>query len=110
MVDVFKSQALLSDSILAWRVYVIWHQPTWLWYFLGGALTVDCGKKFLDIAVTYYFLRSRWVALGLATAIWLSMSSDDGIDLFAFYQAWAWVAFLVNSTFSIGILVRIRYV
>jgi len=84
--------ALLSDGILAWRVYHVWNRPVWLRYVLSASLLLNC-------------------VIGLAMAVWMSSQLDaktypDSITLL--YQAWAWIAFVLNSTMSISILVRIR--
>lgn len=42
-----NTQALLSDGVLAWRVYVVWNQPNWLRYVLVATLLMNSGASLL---------------------------------------------------------------
>jgi hypothetical protein len=40
-------KALLSDGILAWRVYIVWNRQNWLRYMLIIGLVANFGEEIL---------------------------------------------------------------
>jgi hypothetical protein len=112
-------KTLLSDGILAWRVYVVWSRRPWLRHMLILGLGSNFGRGIVQ--TTQIDWADDASVVGITTAALLTMDyafkfsgfgslpSLDWGSVERIYKAWVWMAFALNSSMTASILWRIRY-
>jgi hypothetical protein len=118
--SLYAPKALLSDGILAWRVYVVWNRRPWLRHMLILGLGSNFGRGIVQstqidgaddapvVGITAAaLLTMNFVIYGFDDVRHLPLLDRDSV--FQMYKAWVWMAFALNSSMSASILWRIRY-